>query len=286
MNGESRTLAAFWWMMGAVVSFVLMAVAGREISVELNTFELMLYRSIIGFLLVLGVVALSKRGFSQVRTTLFKRHLWRSTIHFTGQNLWFYAIALIPLSQLVAIEFTNPLWVALLAPLMLGEALTRKTLFIAITGFVGVVIVADPGGSALTMAHFAAIGAAIGFALTTIATRQIMRRDTVLCVLFWMTLIQAGFALVIALPGGIPWPSAAIWPWLFVVGTGGVSAHYCLTAALGLAPATIVAPMDFIRLPVITLVGLLAYGEQPKTSFAIGAIIIIAANIVNLRQRP
>ena len=139
-----------------------------------------------------------------MRTTHFSLHLTRNLFHYTGQNLWFFAVALIPLSQLVALEFTNPIWVALLAPLLLGEALTRTRLFAALIGFVGVVIVAQPGRAPLEAGHFAALAAAVCFALNTIFTRQIMHFDRVLCVLFWMTLLQGTASLALSLPGGIP----------------------------------------------------------------------------------
>lgn len=95
--------------MGAVASFVLMAVSGRAILKEINTFELMLYRSLIGLAVVLVLISINKRGFALLRTGIFRQHLVRNIFHFTGQNLWFFAIATIPLSQLVALEFTNPL---------------------------------------------------------------------------------------------------------------------------------------------------------------------------------
>ena len=88
-----------------------------------------------------------------------------------------------------------------------------------------------------------------------------MRFDSVLCVLFWMTLSQGAMSLVLSLPGGIPAPSAATAPWLVVVGLTGLSAHYALTSALGHAPASIVAPMEFIRLPIIALIGMWLYAE-------------------------
>ena len=123
---RSNPLKAAAWMMGAVVSFVAMAVAGRAIQVEMNTFELMLYRSAIGFAVVAGA-ALAQRRAASPRSAArhLGLHLKRNLFHYTGQNLWFFAVALIPLSQLVALEFTNPIWVALLAPFLLGERLTR-----------------------------------------------------------------------------------------------------------------------------------------------------------------
>jgi drug/metabolite transporter (DMT)-like permease len=281
--GSPNTGKAALWMLGAVVSFAAMAVAGREIQVEMNTFELMLYRSAIGWVVVVAVILRSARGFSQVRTRHPWLHVRRNLVHYAGQNLWFYAVVMIPLSQLVALEFTNPLWVALLAPLLLGEPLTRPRVVAAVVGFIGVLIVAQPGVSPLGPGHAAALAAAVGFALNTIFTKQIMRFDSVLCVLFWMTLSQGAMSLVLSLPGGIPLPSAATAPWLVVVGITGLSAHYSLTSALGHAPASIVAPMEFIRLPLIALIGAWLYGEPLRLAVFVGAGLIIAGNLVNLR---
>jgi drug/metabolite transporter (DMT)-like permease len=279
----SQPLKAAAWMMGAVVSFVAMAVAGREIQVEMNTFELMLYRSAIGFLVIAVVIWRGARGFAQIRSRRPWLHVKRNLFHYTGQNLWFFAVAAIPLSQLVALEFTNPIWVALLAPFFLGEKLTRTRLAGAALGFLGVLVVAQPGSTQLGPGHAAALTAAVCFALNTIFTKQIMRHDSVLCVIFWMTLLQGTASFFLSLPGGIPAPSAATAPWLLVVGLTGLTAHYSLTSALGHAPASIVAPMEFVRLPLIALVGVWLYGEPLRAAVFLGAALIIAGNLVNMR---
>ncbi len=269
--------------MGTVLSFTLMAVAGRAILSDLNTFELMLYRSVIGVMIVSFFLGRSTRGFSQLKTPRLKQHLLRSAVHYTGQNLWFFAIATIPLAQLIALEFTNPLWVALLAPLLLGETLTRNKLLIVLLGFVGVMIVARPGVEPINLGHVAGFISAMGFALTNIMTRKLTRHDSVLTVLFWMTLTQAIFSLVLSLPNGIPWPDTSLWPWIIIMGITGLSAHFCLSQALTLAPATIVAPMDFIRLPISAMVGMLLYQEPLLVTVFIGGGVILLANYLNLR---
>ncbi len=271
--------------MGAVVSFTLMAISGRAIMPSLNTFELMLYRSVIGVLLVSLLIVRSPRGFAQVKTPLLRQHALRSIVHYFGQNLWFVAMASIPLAQLIALEFTNPLWVAMLAPLLLGETMSRRKLLVVLLGFVGVIIVARPGVEPLSFGHLAALLAAMGFALTNIMTRKITRQDSVLAVLFWMTLTQAGFSLLLSLPGGIPWPSASLWPWMIIMGITGLSAHLCLSQALNIAPATTVAPMDFIRLPIGAVVGMLLYQEPLLITVFIGGGVILAANYLNLRLK-
>lgn len=274
-------------MLGAVASFSAMAVAGREISVELNTFELMMYRSAIGFVIV-NILVWKFGGFAQIKTNRLDMHLKRNTVHFIGQNLWFYGIVVIPFSQLVALEFTSPIWVIILAPFFLGEKMTKPRVIAAISGFIGVLIVAQPGVITLGAGHAAGAAAAVFFALNVIYTRQISRFESVLSVLFWMTLMQFTFGLILSLPGGIPIPSPEGLKWVLIVAFAGLTAHYCLTTALSLAPASTVAPMEFIRLPVITFIGMILYDEPFVWAVAIGALFILVGNFVNIRaeQKP
>ncbi len=279
---DSRPLLAALWMLGAIASFSAMAVAGRMIAAELNTFELMFYRSVIGVVIVLALLSISAKGFAQVRTRRMGAHVQRNVVHFAAQNLWFYGVAVIPLAQLVSLEFTNPIWVAILAPFFLGEKMTRARVLAATLGFIGVLVVARPGVAPFELGHAAGLGAAIGFALNTLYTKTISRTDTVLCVLFWMTLMQAGFGLILSLPEGIPWPSNTMWIWVGVVGVCGLTAHLSLTTALSVAPATIVAPMEFARLPVVTALGMWLFGEALEISVLVGAVIIVLGNLINI----
>ncbi len=280
MPSEIRPLLAALWMGGAIVSFTLMAVAGRHVQAEMNSFELMAWRSAIGFLIMCAL--LSRSGFAQVRTREPWLHVKRNLFHFAGQNLWFWALMVVPLSQLVALEFTNPVWVALLAPILLGERFTPRRALVAVLGFVGVLIVAQPGVAPLNWGHAAALGSALGFALNTIYTRRLMAHDSVLCVLFWMTASQAAMGGILGAPGGIPLPSWQVLPWLVVVGVTGLTAHLSLTSALSHAPATLVAPMEFLRLPVVAIVGALLYGEPLMAAVFFGGSVILAANLINL----
>lgn len=279
---RSSVLTAVLWMVGAHASFVSMAVSGRAIQSELNTFELMAYRSVVGFILVCAIIAMSSDGFRQVKTTRPGLHVLRNLFHFTGQNLWFYGITVIPLAQLVALEFSSPIWVALLAPLMLGESMTRAKFIGALIGFVGVLVVARPGIAPLDLGHFAGLGASIGFAMNTIFTKKLMRTDTTLSVLFWMTASQAVMGFALAAPGGVTMFSLGMTPWIILVGVAGLSAHLCLTNALRHAPATIVAPMEFARLPVIAVIGMIVYGEPLEFAVFAGAALILAGNLYNI----
>jgi drug/metabolite transporter (DMT)-like permease len=145
-----------------------------------------------------------------------------------------------------------------------------------------VLVVARPGIAPLDVGHFAALGAAIGFAMNTIFTKKLMRTDTTLCVLFWMTLSQGLMGFALAAPGGVTMFSLHLTPWVVMVGISGLSMHYCLTSALRHAPASIVAPMEFVRLPVIAVLGMLIYGEPLEIFVFVGGAIILAGNLVNI----
>ncbi|MEO1676821.1 MAG: DMT family transporter [Pseudomonadota bacterium] len=271
-------------MVGAIASFSAMAVAGRAVATDHDTFEIMLYRSVIGVMIVV-VVARIFGVLQQIRARHMGLHAARNICHFAGQNLWFFALPLIPLAQLFAIEFTSPIWATLLAPLFLGERLTRVSLLAAAIGFAGVLIVAQPDMSSLDAGMLAAAGAAIGFATTALFTRKLTRTEATVSILFWLTAMQAVFSLVAAgIDGDIAWPTSASWPWLGLISVAGLCAHFCLTTALSLAPAGIVMPMDFARLPVIALVGMAFYGEPLEVWVAVGALLILGANWLNIRR--
>jgi drug/metabolite transporter (DMT)-like permease len=278
----SNNLKAALWMLGAIASFSAMAVAGREVSQWLDTFEIMTYRSLVG-IVVLWVILTLTGQWRQVTRRSISTHVVRNAAHFTGQNLWFYAMTSIPLAQVFALEFTSPIWVVLLSPLILGEPLTRLRLMSVLVGFVGILIVARPSPDTISPGLIAAASSAVFFALSVMYTRLLTRTETVLCIMFWLTLMQAAFGIIFsAWDGDMVAPSAQTLPWLVLIGLAGLLAHYCLTSALAIAPATVVVPIDFVRLPTIAIVGMLLYGEALDAWVFVGATLIFAANYANI----
>lgn len=278
----NQPLRAAIWMLGAIVAFSAMAVAGRAASFELDTFEMMTYRSMIGLVVVIVVASLAGT-LHQVTLRHQRIHWLRNLAHFTGQNLWFYAITVAPLALVFALEFTSPLWTMLLAALFLGERLTWWKAAAGLLGFVGILTVVQPGAQAVSIGMIAAAVAAIFFATTAIFTKRLTRTETITCILFWLTAMQLVIGLVACLwDGDMALPSTAMLPWLLVIGLGGLTAHFCLTNALSIAPASIVMPMDFARLPAIAVVGVALYAEPLEWGVILGALLIFAANYLNI----
>lgn len=275
-------LAALW-MTGSIVSFSTMAVAGRYVSEVHSTFEIMAFRSLTGLVIVLALAA-ANRKLGEIRSERLRQHFFRNLFHFTGQNLWFFALASIPLAQVFALEFTTPIWVILLGLLFLGERLTGYRMLAAALGFVGVLVVARPDFGALEPGLMTAAASAIFFAATIIMTKALTRHESIVSILFWLTGLQSCFGLIsLVAQGSVTWPTLATFPWLLVIGGAGLMAHYCLTTALSLAPASFVMPIDFTRLPLIAIVGMVLFGEKADLLILIGGGIIILANWINIR---
>ena len=277
------SLRAGIWMTGAMLSFTLMAISGRSLADKLDTFEIMTYRSLIGIVIVLAVAfyAGTWRQFSTQRLWL---HLVRNLFHFAGQNLWFFALIYVPLSQMFVFEFSSPLWVAIFAPIILSERLTLTRFFAATIGFFGILVVVRPDFSNLPPELIAAALCAIGFAGATITTKLLTRTETITCILFWLVALQAMFGFIMAgYDGQIEVPQGTEWGWLTLIGVCGLCAHFCITSALQLAPATVVTPFEFLRLPMVSIVGVWLYSEGLEWQVFVGALVVLGANWMNIR---
>jgi drug/metabolite transporter (DMT)-like permease len=278
---QTHVLQALAWMTGALASFTLVAIAAREAGRQIDTVQIVFYRAIISLGIIVALAGLSGHGFAQLRTARLRLHTLRSGIHFLAQFSWLYALTLIPLAQLVALEFTAPLWVALLAPLLLGERVTRARLLAALIGFAGTIMVLRPGGASANIGTMLALLAAVGFAAGMITTKQLTRTESAMTILFYMTAIQAALAAAIAYPG-IVIPDGVTLFWVSLVGVCGLTAHLSLVRAFAMADAMVVAPMDFLRLPLMALVGAWAYAEPFNPIVLLGGCVVVLANLINV----
>ncbi len=279
----SQLTQSIFWMLGAMISFTLMAVSGRELFSSLDTFEIMLYRSLVGILLVLAFGKYFKT-LHQIRKENLSLHFIRNISHFGGQNFWFYAVALIPFSQLFAFEFSTPLFIVFLAPFFLGELLTKEKLIAAAIGFLGIMLVARPDLNTISWALIAAFLLPVCFAATAIATKLLTRKFSLTCILFWLVIMQTVFSLICAgYDFDIRIPTKTDLPFLLVVSVTGLTAHLCMTKAFSLAPVSVVMPIDFVRLPLISMVGYLFYNEVLTWYIILGSALVFIGNYINIK---
>jgi drug/metabolite transporter (DMT)-like permease len=277
----SHPLHGVLWMLGAVMSFAAMAIAVRELQRHMGSFEIVFLRSVV--MLALSLALLPRAGLAALRTRRMHLHLGRNLIHLFGQLLWVYSIGALTLATVFAIEFTMPVWTAILAAIFLRERLSAPRLVQLALGITGVLIILRPGGGDFHPAALAMILGSLCYASSFIFTKRLSSTDTPLAVLFWMAVIQTPISLALAVPQWVP-PVAADLPWILGVGIGAFTAHYCMTRSMMLVDATVAVPIDFIRLPLIAVVGALFYAEPFDPMVIVGAAVIFAGTYYSLSR--
>lgn len=269
------------WMGGAVLSFSAMAIAVRELLGHMRPFEVLFLRTAVMFAIVLAI--LPRAGLAPLRTRRIGLHGWRNLCHFGGQYAWIYAIGALPLATVFAIEFTMPVWTAVLAFFFLHEKLNQGRLVMLALGIAGVLIILRPGMATIDPAALIMLAGALGYAGSMTFTKRLAGTDAPLAVIFWMAVLQSPLALAAALPAWVA-PRAADVPWILLLGVGSYTAHYSMTRAMKLADATVVVPIDFARLPLIAVVGAAFYGEPFDALILVGAALIFAGTYYSLRR--
>jgi drug/metabolite transporter (DMT)-like permease len=212
-------------------------------------------------------------------------------MHLGGQYCWIYAIGALTLATVFAIEFTMPVWVALLATAFLGERMNRGRVVMLLLGLAGIAIILRPDAGAHPGAHLgglhpAALVMVLGsmfYAGNMVMTKRISMTDSPLAVLFWMSLTQLPLTFATALPQWVA-PRPVDLFWAAVIGSGSFVAHYSMTRAMKLGDATLVVPIDFLRLPLIAIVGAAFYHEPLQAATFAGAAVIFAGTYYSLSR--
>jgi len=270
------------WMSGALLAFSMMAVSIRELAGVLNVFEILAIRSGSGVIILLLLAAFRP----PLRTLLFTRrialHALRNISNFSAQVAWAMGIVLLPFATVFALEFTTPLWVAVFAVIILGERLTSGRLVSVVLGFLGVLVIVRPGMETFQPAALLVLASAVGFAITSIFTKKLIVTDSTFTILFWMNLMQLPLNLAGSDLGFLArLDHTHALPVLGII-ISGISSHYCLTNAFRSGDAILVMPLDFLRIPLIAMIGWFFYGELLDLAVVLGASLIIAGIVWNL----
>ena len=268
-------------MAGWLSSTLIVAVAGREALREINVFQLMELRSLIGFVMLYPLIR-ANGGFAAMKTSRPVQHIGRNLVHYAAQVGWFVALTMIPLAQVVSIEFTMPIWTAILAAGFLGERITVWKVLAIVLGLIGGIVIVRPSTGEINPGQLIALGAAVGFGVSVAMIKSLTRTEKTVAIIFWMLVIQSAAGLLPALYVW-KWPSATTWGWVLVIALCGTYSHYCMARAMLHADATIVLPMDFLRVPLTAMVGWLIYAERLDLLTVLGAALILTGNLLNLK---
>ncbi len=272
-------MTTFLWMIGTLASFSFMAIAARELAGVVDTFQILFVRSLVG-LIVISAIIITKKDNRLFTSQKLPLHFWRNISHFAGQYGWFLGLTLLPLATVFALEFTVPVWTAIIAAVILKERLTLKKSTAILLGLVAVFIIVKPGDSVFNPSAIIVLIAAIFYALAYVANKSLVHTEQPLTILFYMCLIQLPVALIFTV---FNWtfPTLIQWSWLLLIGVCALSAHYCIARAMQLSEVSIVVTLDFLRLPLIALVGVVFYAEDFHASILVGGAIMLLGNLIN-----
>ena len=290
MTSRDVMMGTMWGLMAAFChSFVPIAVRLLD---RLPPIELVFFRNIIGLVLFLLIV--SWHGFGFVLTQRFSFHFQRCFLNFTGMWLWFAGLALLPIAKAVALHFTIPLMVVPLAIIVLREKPGFGRMICTLIGFGGVLVILRPGAVELDLSVFLVLGSALSYAGVSIYTRVLGGTESpetttfyyhALLSIFAPLSMGAGWLITTHVPAIGLSPEAFHWitpdwkdaPALLLLAVAGGLAPYCLVRALVHAEATIVQPVEYLRLPITAFFAYLVFGQTTDMWVWIGAAIIVAS---------
>ena len=273
------------WMMGALLSFSIMAVSIRKLSrAGLSIFEILAIRSGVALLVLLVLLTLRPDLRLYAVPRRMGLHIFRNTIHYASQFSWALSLTMLPLATVFALEFTMPAWTAVLAVWFLHERMTASRFGVVVLGLIGVLVILRPGIASFNPAAILVLIAAFGYAITMITTKKLTITETTFAIIFWMAVIQFPLSLIGSDPAAfLNLDTRHILP-AMGVGTAGLTSHYCLSNAFRSGDATLVVPLDFMRIPLIAVVGWAFYGERLDIFVLLGALIIVSGVLWNLRS--
>src|ERR687897_2320187 len=233
------------WMCAAATAFALMITLVRHLTDGLHPLQVVFLRTAFG--LVAMLPWLLRQGIGVLRTSRLRLHLLRALIGIFAMVGWFTTLSLMPLAEATALSFTSPIFTSVLAVLILGEVMRLRRWTATTIGFLGALIIVRPGIEAIDPAALLAIATAAIWASSTILIKIMARTEGAGAITTYMVLLTTPMTLFAAL---FVWqnPSLGQLGWAAFLGAAGSTGHFCMSRALATADATVVAPLDYLRL--------------------------------------
>ena len=271
------------WMLGFILNITIMAISIRELSFKYSSFEIQNFRNIFSIFIILIIYVLKSN--TQIKTFQIKTNFIRNIFHFIGQSAWTWGLTVLPLAVVFSIEFTMPIWAAILALIIFKEKVTLNKILFLILGLLGTWIILMPDAKYLGLYNIIVLCSAITYAVAHNFTKKLTNTDSILSILFFMSVLQLPLSLIGSfIIGDVHYNIMKEAPLIILLTITSLFAHYSLSSALKNAEASIVLPIDYIRLPLILFVGWYYYGEIISSNTVIGSILIIFGVIIFLNR--
>ena len=273
-SGQSDAVKGAIWMLFASFFYVASATLTRYLDGSYDTFQLAFLRCAVGVCVLTPIVLPS--GVAQLKTRIIHIHALRMVVTYIAILFWFYAAETVPVGDFFAIQFATPLFTIGAAALLLREHVSLKSWLAAMVGFCGVMIIVRPGYIPITVGVLGAIATALSYALVNTLIKVASRYDSPTVMTFYVNVL---ILPVSAIPAYFVWRTP-VWedvPALLAVALFATMAQFCVANAISLADARVVQPMNFMRMPMAALAGLIVFSEFPDLWTWVGALIIFGA---------
>lgn len=278
----SNNLRGLGWMLLTGLFFVAVTGIVRYLGTDMSPVQAAFIRYAFGLLLMLPVFL--RLGALARPLPIWGLHMGRGVVHGMGVMLWFYAMAHIPIAEVTALGFTAPIFTTLGAALFLGEKLHMRRLGAVLVGFGGALIILRPGLQAVELGALAQMVAAPLFACSFLMAKKLTEYESSTAIVAFLSIFVT---LVLLIPALSVWrtPTLAEWGLLLLTATLATSGHYTLTQAFRAADMSVTQPAQFLQLVWATLLGLIAFGEQPDLwTWVGGAVIVASATYIARRE--
>jgi drug/metabolite transporter (DMT)-like permease len=227
--------------------------------------------------------ALARHGRRPFRTDRPWLHVMRGLLSVCSWGAYYYAFQELPMATATVLSFTSIMWTTALAPLVLGEKVGWRRWSATLVGFAGVLLILRPGTLPLTLATFAALGSAIGGAGIVLTTKKLAATESTETIMLYIGLVTTAVALPVAVLDWA-WLPPLHWLALLVMAGLGVTGMFFWISALRLADASLLSPVNYIRLVFATILGMALFNERPDAFTMVGAAMIVASAIYITRR--
>ena len=262
------------WMLGFIINISIMAISIRELSLKYTSFEIQNFRNIFSIIIIILIFMVTKN--TNLNTFQLKNNFIRNIFHFIGQSAWTWGLTVLPLAVVFSLEFTMPIWAVIIAIVLLKEKITLNKICFLIIGLMGTWIIFMPDTKYIGFYNIIVLCSAITYAIAHNFTKKLTTTDSILSILFFMSIIQLPFSLIGSfIIGNIHYNIMMEIPLIILLTITSLLAHYSLSSALKYSDASVVLPIDYIRLPLIVFIGWYYYDEIISTNVVIGSILII-----------
>jgi drug/metabolite transporter (DMT)-like permease len=268
-------------MVASCALFSLLGAMGRYLASEVHPFQIVFFRLLFSLLCLLPWVLW--RGLGVLRTDKLRLYGLRSLVSLGSMITWFYAMALLPIAEVTALNFLSPLFATAGAALFLRETVGARRWAATLIGFAGALVIIRPGMMAMSAGSWLALASAVFMGISILMIRTLARTEHPNAVVFYMGAFMTPLALI---PAIVVWqtPSLEMWLWLIATGPVATLGHLALVRAVAAAEASAVAPFDFSKLPFAAVIGYVAFGEAPDLWTWVGAGVIFAAATYVVRR--